>query len=330
MKRIKVMVVVAAATFALAACSKSSAQANSKGMVRVEGATIVGKEKVVDSVFASGDDNDGVFISGRTVTLSDFYMCDHEVTQDEYMAIMGANPSFYDGTEGEKATPKGEKQGDRPVDCVSWFDAICYCNKRSLAENLTPCYSVDGKTNPDDWGYVPHKNNKISGKITCDLSANGYRLPTEAEWEYAAFGGKDGLENPTIYAGTSDFKQLKKYAWCDWEEVDTLNIENHSGSKNVPHAVKTKAKNGLGLYDMSGNVFEWCWDKFYTSVTAGDGGKNSVTNPLGSELGWMRVIRGGDAESFGKGCTCFHRYMSDPANNNQGMGFRVARSFMSD
>ena len=134
----------------------------------------------------------------------------------------------------------------------------------------------------------------------------------------------------TIYAGTSDFKQLKKYAWCDWEEVDTLNIENHSGSKNVPHAVKTKAKNGLGLYDMSGNVFEWCWDKFYTSVTAGDGGKNNVTNPLGSEVGWMRVIRGGDAESFGKGCTCFHRYMSDPANNNQGMGFRVARSFMSD
>ena len=317
MKRIKVMVVVAAATFALAACSKSSAQANGKGMVKVEGATIVGDKKF----------NDGAFVPGRTVTLSDFYICDHEVTQDEYTAIMGFNPSYYDGSEGKKATPKGDKQGDRPVDSVSWNDAICYCNKRSLAENLAPCYSVDGKTNPDDWGYVPHKNNKISGKITCDLSANGYRLPTEAEWEYAALGGKNGLENPTTYAGTSDFAQLRKYSWSDWEEVDTYDRDNHKGSGNVPHAVKTKAKNGLGLFDMSGNVWEWCWDKWYGKVTNGDGGKASVTNPLGySELSYLRVGRGGSAESYAEDVTCFFRGSSDPSCGYNLTGFRVART----
>lgn len=146
-------------------------------------------------------------------SISSFYMCRHEVTQEEYQAIMGTNPSYFKGTK-------------RPVEQVSWYDAVAYCNKLSRAKGLTPCYS----------------GSEASG-YSCNFNANGYRLPTEAEWEYAAREGK--YHSSYTYSGSNDIASV---AWY-WD---------NSGMST--HDVMTKAPNRLGLYDMSGNVKEWCWD----------------------------------------------------------------------
>ena len=270
------------------------------GFVKVEGATIVGGDK-----FKVGS-NTGVFVAGRTVTLSDFYMCDHEVTQAEYIVVMGANPSKFDGYGWENL----------PVEQVSWFDALVYCNKKSLAENLTPCYTINGKTNPSDWGTVPTSIDATWNAAICNLNADGYRLPTEAEWEYAALGGKAGVaaDDPTDYAGTNDSTQLGTYAWCT------------DNSESKTHAVKTKTKNGLGLFDMSGNVWEWCWDWYNDDAKSGDN-SNPVTNPLGgAPLELRRVLRGGSWKYGDFICSVAYRNGNYPNGRDDNLGFRVVRS----
>ena len=183
-----------------------------------------------------------------------FYMGKYEVTQAEYekyCSYESSSPSSEDGV--------GDKY---PAYYVSWYDALVYCNKRSMAEGLTPCYSISASTDPEDWGDVPTSSNRTWNSVECNWNANGYRLPTEAEWEYAARAGDNTVESLT-YSGTSDVNKLGDYAWY------------YDSANDNTHEVGTKLPNAFGLYDMSGNVWEWCWNWITDSYdTEAEGGSD--------------------------------------------------------
>ncbi|MBP5519200.1 MAG: SUMF1/EgtB/PvdO family nonheme iron enzyme [Treponema sp.] len=206
-----------------------------------------------DTIFFEIDDFD-VYCNaegfGKQIIIDDFYICDHEVTQAEFESVMGFNPSHFSSD-----PDNNEVQANRPVECVSWYDAVVYCNRKSIAAGLTPCYvfSIDEERvdlvdvdNED----IPRSAAYVWDKIECRFDANGYRLPKEVEWQYAAVGGKTGIQEPTVFAGTNGNNAVTRYAW----------IEKNSNEKT--HEVKRKLPNNLGIYDMSGNVWEWCWDAF--------------------------------------------------------------------
>jgi len=208
---------------------------------------------------------------------------------------MGSNPSNF------SSDPQaGETQGRRPVENVSWYDVLVFCNRLSIAEGLNPVYSISGKTNPSEWGTVPTDRNATWNAVVMVGGANGYRLPTEAQWEYACRAGTTTAYNTgdTISDNTG---------WYD----------SNSGMKT--HEVGKKSANAWGLYDMHGNVYEWCWD-WDGSYSSG-----SQTDPTGAVIGSNRMVRGGSWFAFDRWLRSAYRFDISPNSRSDRIGFRLVR-----
>ncbi len=273
---------------ALAMAVSVRSQETSAGLVWVEGGVL---ERV-----RSG-------FHGKNVTLSGFYIGRYEVTQKEWVEVMGSNPSTFRGD-------------DRPVETVTWYECVEYCNRRSLQEGLTPYYTID-RTSADPMNE--NEGDDLKWTVTINAGANGYRLPTEAEWEYAASGGRQS--KGYVYSGGND---ADKVAWY-WENsgenrlAGAWNWPAIERNKNQTKAVGGKAPNELGLYDLSGNVREWCWDWYAEEQVGG-------ADPRGAERGAARVWKGGGwmgADFCGEPG---FRAAYEPNNAGNDQGLRVCRS----
>ena len=286
-------------------------------------ATVAMKDDSSWDTYYSGSDDwvKGVFINDRNVTLSPFVMGKYEVTQELYEAVMVNNPSEFNGSSGKEAAA-GETQKLRPVESVTWYQAVAFCNK------LTETLGIKDTNGDIDYAY--YTDNTCAAAYTTGTAiyykqdSKGYRLPTEAEWEFAARGGDAAAEAwKYAYAGAQTQKQpanftsshnddaLEAYGWYN----------NNSGSKT--HEVGRKNPNSLGLFDMSGNVYEWCWD-WYGNVSA-----ETVTNPTGHPLAsgsLGRVNRGGSCYYHACYCAVSRRHSLTPDYARNNLGFRACRS----
>ncbi len=214
-------------------------------------------------------DADEVDAEPHEVTIRSFFIDQNLVTQDQYQKIMGENPSRW-------------KAGENPVEQVRWSDAVRYCNKRSELEGLKPCYDLT------TW--------------KCDFTANGYRLPTEAEWEYACRAGTTTAyyfgENPT---------KIGDYAWFD----------RNSGGH--PRPVGQKKPNAWGLHDMAGNLWEWCNDFYEVDYYT----KSPKQDPKGPDDGKTKVVRGGAWRFGADNCRAGYRYNESPGYADVCFGYDI-------
>ena len=214
-------------------------------------------------------DKDEVDAPVHEVAVSAFLMDKHLVTQDQFQKLMGSNPSRWKG-------------GQNPVEQLRWSDAVKFCNKRSEAEGLRPCY---------DWPT-----------LKCDFTAAGYRLPTEAEWEYACRAG-----TTTAYFFGASPAKLGEFAWFD----------KNAGGK--PHPVGQKQPNPWGLFDMAGNVWQWCHDFYGVEYYA----TSPKQDPAGPPDGKNKVLRGGAWRFSADNCRSGYRYNENPGSADVCFGYDI-------
>jgi formylglycine-generating enzyme required for sulfatase activity len=302
-----------------------------KGWVMVPGGTFTMGSPAAE---VGRDDNNADEIQ-HEVTLNSFYIGEHEVTQAEYQAVMnGKNPSFFDDE-------------DAPVEYLSWFSAVEYCNKRSAQEGLTPAYVINKKAvdpnNESEWtqGQVDG-DGPVKWSVTWKRDANGYRLPTEAEWEYACRAKTTTAFN----TGASLSAQQANFGYAN---DSTL-------------AVGSFAPNAWQIYDMHGNVAEWCWDWYgdypteAASAPAGDPADpadpaeaasdpadapatppsapaapaSASSNPTGAPAGAFKVVRGGSWATDAQYQRSAYRGWNSPSGLVHRIGFRVVRSTLEN
>ena len=257
---------------------------NGNGLILIKGGTF--EMGSPESEAQRGEDE-----TQHTVTVSDFYIGKYEVTQKEYQEIMGENPSNFKGD-------------NLPVESVTWYNAIEYCNKLSQKEGLTPVYTIDGEN------------------VTWDRSANGYRLPTEAEWEYAARAGTTTPFNTETSIGAEEANFYGHYPYLIEENYfSQSNLETKPGEyRQTTIAVGSFEPNKWGLYDIHGNVGEWCFDYYGAYDT------ENTDNPSGADTGTLRVNRGGGWNDYAKHMRCAYRASTTPSQGMSNIGFRIVRN----
>lgn len=227
----------------------------------------------------------------HTVTVSDFYMSIYELTQAEYREVVGTNPSSFLGD-------------NLPVENISWLDAVRYCNARSEKEGLTPVYTIDNQN------------------VTWNRSANGYRLPTEAEWEYAC---RAGTTTPFNTETSISAEECNYYGHYPYEIENNYfsqgNLDTQPGEyRQTTVAVDSFSPNRWGLYNMHGNVGEWVWDYY------GAYGTDEQTDPTGAETGTLRVYRGGGWNDFAKNMRSAYRATLAEEKGSFNIGIRLVRN----
>ncbi|MCL1911678.1 MAG: formylglycine-generating enzyme family protein [Leptospirales bacterium] len=263
-------------------------------MVKINGGTFVMGSPV-------GEPDRSTNETEHSVTVSGFYMSKYQVTQGLYEDVMGYNPSYFKDSNLPSVLTSGD---NLPVESVTWYDALEFCNKLSAREGLDEVYAITVITRHDD-------GNITDATVDVDWSKNGYRLPTEAEWEYACRSGKTTAFNWGTDTISSD--QANFYA------ISNLYNGSLAGEyRATTTEVGIFSPNAWGLYDMHGNVWEWCWDWYGTYPSEPE------TDPTGPDSGVYRVIRGGSWCDNGRFLrSAFRHYVPDLRGSN--LGFRVAR-----
>jgi formylglycine-generating enzyme len=233
---------------------------------------------------------------GKNVTLSNFYIGKYEVTQKEWREVMRSNPSKFKGD-------------NLPVENVNWYDCIEFCNAKSKKENLPPYYNID-YTKDDLNNENMYDDLRLT--ITINIRSNGYRLPTEAEWEYTASGGQ--ISKNFTYSGSENIDEIAVYE-------KTSNNKSNKSLDYGTYTIGSMKSNELGIYDMSGNVWEWCWDWYNEDISS------YVRDPIGTDYGEDRVLRGGSWNYHHNGCRIMFRLFNNPCLHSDGnYGFRLVRN----